>query len=215
MIGRENIRVTGKPAGLFYGMQTLRNCYRWRSSRQLSYRLSKSPTIPVLAIAVCCSMSDDTSYGHVPQEIARSDGAIQVQHVSLAPDRRPGLAHRDQEISQAHRIGSGPMSCHGPNFLYTEDGIRTHLLHTGADQGNRGLCQGTLHHGDSRDRNAGTFRSRSGGISRTGVHAGRGLTTSSAQGGNLHVPAQRAQRGRRAFPGSLHPHWRRRSTKDS
>ena len=37
------------------------------------------------------------------QEVHRPDGDVQAQHVPLAPHRRPGLAHRDQEVPEAHR----------------------------------------------------------------------------------------------------------------
>ena len=39
----------------------------------------------------------------VREEVHRPPRAAQTQHVPLAPDRRPGLAHRDQAVSEAHR----------------------------------------------------------------------------------------------------------------
>ena len=38
----------------------------------------------------------------VHQEVHRLDGAAQAQHAALASHRRPGLAPRDQEVSEAH-----------------------------------------------------------------------------------------------------------------
>jgi hexosaminidase len=98
-IGPEGIRVTGRHAGLFYGMQTL--------TQLLPLELEPTIELPVLEIAdhplsrAAARRRPALLYGRVRQEAARPRGTIQDQPVPLAPHRRPGLAYRDQALSEA------------------------------------------------------------------------------------------------------------------
>ena len=70
------------------------------------------------------------------QTVHRHPGAAQAQHLPLAPDRRPGMAHRDQTLSRtdAHRVAA-PGNADRP--LQDLEGIRRHaprrLLYAGRD----------------------------------------------------------------------------------
>ena len=69
------------------------------------------------------------------------------ERLPLAPDRRTGLAHRDQALSEAdHRRGC--------RQLARPESAR-YVLHPGRDQGDRCLCSRSPHHGRSRIRHAG------------------------------------------------------------
>ena len=74
-------------------------------------------------------------------------GVPSPERLPLAPDRRTGLAHRDQALSEAdHRRGC--------RQLARPESAR-YVLHPGRDQGDRCLCSRSPHHGRSRIRHAG------------------------------------------------------------
>ena len=100
------------PAGVFYGMQTLRQLLPVEIYRQAKRRPRRGWQIPAVAIEdtprfawrglhldVVASLP---AHG-VRQEVHRPARASQAQPLPLAPDRRPGLADRDQEVSEADR----------------------------------------------------------------------------------------------------------------
>ena len=82
------------------------------------------------------------------QTVHRHHGAAQAQHLPLAPDRRPGVAHRDQTLSRtdAHRVAA-PGDADRP--LQDLGRIRREaprrLLHAGRNPRGGGLCRRTLH----------------------------------------------------------------------
>ena len=100
------IRAT-QPAGLFYGVQSLRQLLPPDIFREAKVE-GVEWTIPCVEIEDAPRFAwrgDDA--GCVPalyaqrirQEVHRPPRAAQVQHPPLASDRRSGLAHRDQALS--------------------------------------------------------------------------------------------------------------------
>ena len=101
-----------KPAGLFYGVQSLRQLLPPAIFREASVVQGVEWTIPCVEIedaprfAWRGMMLDVCPALHaqgIRQEVHRPARAAQVQHPPLAPDRRSGLAHRDQALSPADR----------------------------------------------------------------------------------------------------------------
>ena len=87
------------------------------------------------------------------KEVHRRDGPLQAQPPALASHRRPGLAHRDQEVSRTHRDRRLPQRHHDRQGLQQQ---RRHplrrFLHPGADKGSGGLRLGEGHHCHPRNR---------------------------------------------------------------
>ena len=125
----------------------------------------------------------------VRQEVHRPARAPQDEPLPLAPDRRPGLAHRDQEVSAADRgrrvarrrrssaatmrdttqAWRSTASAHGG--FYTQDDVREIVAY----------ARGALHQRRAGDRDAGPRAGRDRRLSRA-RHHGRALPTSGRAG---------------------------------
>ena len=112
----------------------------------------------------------------IRQALDRHPGPAQDEHVPLASHRRPGLAHRDQEISEADRDRRlarrpGGRALERPEAAAAGRGrdLRR-LLHPGRHPRDRRLRRGPLHHDRARDRDARPRQGRPGGLSGVLVH---------------------------------------------
>ena len=101
----------GAQAGMFYGVQTLlqllpADIFRVGPDRRddLARPLRRDRGPAALRLARRAPRRRPPLHAQVVRaQVHRPAGAAQAQHLPLAPDRRPGLAHRDQEVPEAHR----------------------------------------------------------------------------------------------------------------
>ena len=102
------------------------------------------------------------------QAPARPDGAAQAQRLALASHRRPGLAHRNQEIprTHSHRRLAHAARCRARRRA----GAVRRLLYPAADPRRGGLCRRTLHHRGAGDRHARACAGSSGLVPATRRH---------------------------------------------
>ncbi len=155
------------------------------------------------------------------QARARRDGAAQAQPLPLAPDRRPGLAHRNQAAPAPGRSGRLP---HPRRRCRPRSGQRTAAsllrpLQPGADRRHRRLCRPAPHPGAAGDRRARPCHRRHSRLSaaRGGRQADPGLQPArhpfqpvQRRRGHLRLPRRGVRRSGRAVPGAVDPHRRRR-----
>ena len=139
----------------------------------------------------------------------------------LAPDRRPGLAHRDT-IPAALDRGRLPARRHSsaPRPPPVGRHALRRPLHPGPGTAGGGVCRGARHHGGARDRDA---RSRAGGAGQLpgvglprrrlrGCHQLGDQERGAVRRAGVHVrlPRRGAERGAGAVSEPLHPRRRRR-----
>ena len=113
-VSRAGVLVTARaPRGLFYGAVTL---WQLCSARRLQ---DGGLALPARVDQRCAALplarpdarlGAPLSVARVHHALHRLDGAAQAQRARLAPDRRPGLAARDQEVPAPHRV-SAPGAC--------------------------------------------------------------------------------------------------------
>ncbi len=159
----------------------------------------------------------------------RLDGPAQAQCAALAPDRRPGLAARDPQVSAAdtsrrlaptRRRGLAAQS--GPGDR--QAAALRRLLQPGRGARDRRLCRGPLRHdrpgnrharpraGRHRELPATRDRRRSAGRL---VRLGRARLSVQCRGVDARVSRGRASRSDRAVPRRVRPYRRRRSGQGS
>ncbi len=150
--------------------------------------------------------------GGAAQAADRPALALQAQRAALAPHRRPGLAHRDTQVPEAHQ-----------RRRLAQRGRRQpqrRLLHAAGHPRHRRIRAPAQRHDRAGDRDAGprvgggrglpvavlpeAADPGAGDLGRVHRHLLRGRR------GDVCVPARRARRGGRAVPRAVHPHRRRR-----
>ena len=99
-VADSGVRIKAKtPQGLFYGMQSFRReRYRMDRSGRI-YQGRASFRLPWYHARPLPPFHSGREY----QEAAGRIGLVQDQPHALAPDRRPGMAYRDQEVSETDR----------------------------------------------------------------------------------------------------------------
>ena len=218
------VTIAGRPAGLFYGAQSVLQLAAARSGTTFDSACGRNPGSAAISLS---RPAPGYVAPHVPGRVSEAlsglDGALQAEHIPLASHGRSRLAHRDQAIPAADGSRLDAEGDAG-RTLAAIDHLRRkavrRILHAGADPRRGGLRARTVHHRDSGDRDAGPLAGRAGGVSGAGVHAGavrdrdhvgRIQRRLLPQGEHLSVPGKRADRGHGAVPFALHPHRRRRS----
>ncbi|CAF1493393.1 unnamed protein product [Adineta ricciae] len=83
--------------------------------------------------------------GRLSQKVHRLHGAAQTQHLSLAPDGRPWLADRDQEVSPPHHRGRVAQR-HTVHQQPRQQPPSRRLLHAGRNKGSGGLRPIEIHY---------------------------------------------------------------------
>jgi len=79
---------------------------RPRLRRRVGSPMRENSGCPRFSWRGCTWMSEGISSERSSWRVYRSHLALQVQRVPLAPDRRPGMADRDKEISEVDTVGS-------------------------------------------------------------------------------------------------------------
>ena len=212
-------------AGLFHGLQTFRQLLHAGTTGTVPrVEITRRTPLPIPRHAP--RRGPALLPGGVRRALHRPPLPLQVQHLPLAPDRRPGLADRDQPLPEADRHRLLPPRDRGrPELrpLHRRQHPVLRLLHPGRDPARGGLRRGPTHHDRPGNRDAGP---RAGGHRRlpgTGLHArplrgehgvGRGRRHPLPQRGHLRLPRGGADRGDGALPRTVHPHRRRRGPQD-
>ena len=109
----------------------------------------------------------------VHREAHRPPRALQAQHPPPAPDRRPGVAARDQEVPAPHpgrRLAEGDHRRTELRSVRRRWHAPRWLLHPGTDARPRGVRRGTPRHDHARDRDAGARAGRPRGLPGAVVH---------------------------------------------
>ena len=143
------------PRGFFYAVQTIfellpSEFYSGKANPRVRWtipavRISDAPRYPWRGMLL------DVSRHFFPKEFIKSyhrlSGHAQDEHLPLAPDRRPGLADRDQEIPPADRgrglaRGPGGQALERPRTAERRrEGDLRRILHPGRHPRDRGLRQ--------------------------------------------------------------------------
>lgn len=102
LVSENGIEIAGASnAGIFYGVQTLRKSIpavaEGMDIELPAASINDYPRFPVSRYAPRCFPA--LLPGRFGQEVHRYSCLAQYEPLPLAPDRRPGMAHRDQEIS--------------------------------------------------------------------------------------------------------------------
>jgi len=176
----ESIRVTGRPAGLFYGMQTLRIVAarpQSRSSSCGSLEITDHPRFGYRGLLLDVSRHFYTvEYSRSCSTSPRNTG---INPLSLASHRRSGLAYRDQALSEADVTGELLNADDAPNVAYyTQDQVREIVAYARA----------RFNHRDPGNRDARALGSRAGRVSGTRLRAGRERGRVLSEGGDVRVP---------------------------
>ena len=126
----------GSPAGVFYAFQTLRQL--------LPVAVARGEKAGVIELPVA-EIADKPHFAH-------RGGMLDV-----APDRRPGLADRNQTIPQTDRSRRVPRPLQPASRSRRTErfGSLRRFLHAGRNPRHRTICRKTVHHGHPRNRNAG------------------------------------------------------------
>ena len=210
-----------RPAGLFHGVQTLRQLLpaRGRAAHAPApargrSRACASPTARGSPTAARCSTSPATS-SRVRRRRAlhRRARALQAQHPAPAPHRRPGLAHRDRPLAAAgRRTAAAPRSAAAPGGFYTGADYRAIVaLRRGPRTSRscpRSTCPGTRNAALASYPELNCDGARPAALHRHRRSAS--ARSASTKAVTYRFLGRRRRRARRADPRAVPPHRRRR-----